>query len=194
MLGRSVLAVARLGLGLGLDLLGVSPGAHVPGHGEGLEILVGLGGDVGLKVSLELVGDLAVGHDLLEDLLLGSRPGDAALLLLLLLGSGRSLGRSLLGLGRRGSRSDRGRERVCREGDEVSAGGSDVGVRGSLVGLDDLLEVLLRLAGGEEGVLHLLGDGAGTRLLLLAVRLGVLGVALLSSGLRRRGREDRRSG
>jgi len=91
-LGGRHLAIARLGL-----LLGVGPRAHVTGHCEGLEVLVGLGCDVRLELGLELVGDLAVRDKLLEDLLLGSGPGDAALLLLLLLGSGRSLGCGLLG-------------------------------------------------------------------------------------------------
>ena len=158
------------------------------GHGEGLEVFVGLGGNVGLKVSLELIGHLTIGDDLLEDLLFGGGPGDAALLLLLLLGSGRSLiGLGLLGLGRCGRRSG---ERAGGEGDEVTAGSRNVGIRGGLVGLDDLLEVILGLAGGEEGVLHLLGDGAGARFLVLAVGLRVL-VALLHSGGRRgRRRED----
>ena len=175
------------GTGTGRDA-GVKPGTHVASHGERLEVLVGLGVDVCLKLGLDVFGD--VGHDVLEDLLLGSRPGETGLglllLLLLLLGSSRrlvDLGLGGLG-GRRSGRGSRGSKDTVAEGDEVATSCGNVGVGGGLVRLGDTLEVVLSLAGrGKEGVLHLLRDSAGA-CLGVGLRIGIR--------VRRRGHRCRR--
>ena len=177
--GGRELAVASLG-----HDTGVEPGTHVSSHGEGVEVVEGLGVDVGCKLGLEVVSD--VGHDVLEDLLLGSRPCEAGLRLLGLgldglLGLG--LGLLLLGSGRRRCSSSMVEDAVA-EGYEVATSCGNVGVGGVLVCLGDTLEVVLGLASRKEGVLHLLRDSAGAGL--------GLGVDVVLVRGRRRGRGRRR--
>ena len=64
------------GAGTGFNS-GVVPCAHVSGHGEGVEVVVGLGGNVGGKLGFVSFGD--VGDDVLEHLLLGGRPCETRL-------------------------------------------------------------------------------------------------------------------